>query len=92
MSPRRVLAFSLGVLSAVAGAFFFIGNAFSAFDDFKNPGVTFWGAVLGVAISWSLPAVAFYMAYRLIREAVSLKVKGQVPRFARDDNRAGDRP
>jgi hypothetical protein len=86
MTPRRGIALSLGLLSGIAGAFFFIGNAIPSFEDFRQPEVAFWEAVVGVVISWGLPAVAFYMAYRFMREAVSSGKKEQVPRFVRDDN------
>ena len=63
---RRILAGTLGTLAVVAGVIAF-GYASMASGDFRNPTVSFWTAILGVAIMWLLTLGAFGMGIHFLK-------------------------
>jgi len=63
---RRVLTGILGTLAALAGVVAF-GYASMSFDDFRNPNVPFYVALVGSAVMWLLTFGAFVMGVHFLK-------------------------
>jgi hypothetical protein len=63
---RRVLAGILGTLAVLAGAIA-CGYAIMASDDFSNPDVSLWTALLGTGLIWLLTLGAFAMGIHFLK-------------------------
>jgi hypothetical protein len=64
---RRVLAGILGTLAILAGGVIAYGYARMASDDFSNPNVSFWIAMLGTGLIWLLTLGAFSMGVHFLK-------------------------
>jgi hypothetical protein len=69
---RRVLAGILGTLAVLAGVIAY-GYARMASDDFSNPNVSFWTAILGTGLIWLLTLGAFVMGIHFLKYCITGK-------------------
>lgn len=66
---KRVVAASIGTVAIIAGIFFAFGYALPAFDDLRNPQVSFPFALVGNIIVWVIAAAAIILGVRFVRFA-----------------------
>jgi cytochrome bd-type quinol oxidase subunit 2 len=67
---RRIGAWIVALLSALAGGVVLVGYAIPTLDDFHNSTVSFRGAFLENLIVWAICAGAWIVAVRFVRRAV----------------------
>jgi hypothetical protein len=67
---RRIGAWIVAVLSALAGTVLLVGYAIPTLKDFHDSTVSFRGAVLENLIVWAICVGAWIVAARFLRRAV----------------------
>jgi cytochrome bd-type quinol oxidase subunit 2 len=68
--PRRIGAWIVALVSALAGAVVLVGYAIPTLNDFHNSSISFSSAFLENIIVWAICVGAWIVAARFIRRAV----------------------